>query len=813
MRSRDNRNESMELLPEELKDPEGEMVRFAQRNAFCDEYTALSSGKPIPKKSQLIKLNPCIDDDGVIRSDGRLKFAGFLPYDTRFPFILPRGHWHYHERGNHAAGVNFTLCQLSERFWIIAAREEIREWDRECNECKRRRNKPACQIMAPLPQMRLRFSFRPFAQTAVDFAGPFYTVQRRGKPRQKRWLCLFTFLETRAVHLEMAWGLDTDTFLNAFARFTSRRGVPKEVTSDRGTNFLGAEGELKKLVRRLDRKHLQNKTAELGVTCRFNPLAAPHFGGAHEIMVKAAKKATYATVGKRDVNDEELITVFAGVESLLNSHGKVCTVIRAYGARKGNYFECGQPVTGTRLLITWSTAFIQYIQLCEVEVFQTKIINLAGKRPTKSSKNEKESYRGNDQKLDKPFSTGVRPRSKEIQWWSVDLIALCKIHLVRILTASGYKPQHLRGLKILIDSGENAFGRGRRVARLDSPTEEPVQTITLSKNVKVRFVTLALQNGGLELQFREVEIYNGPLLEIKECIPPCAAENSFCDKYPGSYKCKCPHGFEPTFGDKGILLRCQDIDECAIKDSCHVNASCSNTPGSYKCTCSHGLGGDGYKPCLKLPRCPSGQCRENAVCKEFKGIKLCDCKEGYHFNGKMCVEVNECEKREICGDTAVCEDIFGSYKCNCPDGFSFDKTQKKCVDNDECTISHSCPSNMICTNTFGSYSCSCRQGYRSDKFYCADIDECEEDRYDCPKFSRCKNQNGSYECPCKDGYRKAPDGTCSGNASHSFSDFTPRENVFFYHRAEKFAFQSVKKTHIVRQESVCARGAFLWAQT
>ena len=36
-------------------------------------------------------------------------------------------------------------------------------------------------------------------------------------------------------------------------------------------------------------------------------------------MVKAAKKAIYAVVGERDVNDEGLITVFAGVESLLNS--------------------------------------------------------------------------------------------------------------------------------------------------------------------------------------------------------------------------------------------------------------------------------------------------------------------------------------------------------------------------------------------------------------------------------------------------------------------------------------------------------------
>ena len=122
------------------------------------------------------------------------------------------------------------------------------------------------------------------------------------------------------MHLEMAWGLDTDTFLNAFARFTSRRGVPKEVISDRGTNFVGAHavGELKKLVSQLDRQ-LLNKTAELGVTWRFNRPGAPHFGGAHEMLMKTAKKAIYAVVGDRDVTDEELITVSTGVESLLNS--------------------------------------------------------------------------------------------------------------------------------------------------------------------------------------------------------------------------------------------------------------------------------------------------------------------------------------------------------------------------------------------------------------------------------------------------------------------------------------------------------------
>ena len=327
LRSRDDRKAGIELSHEEIKNAEEEIVSLAQHEAFSDEYTALSLGKPISQKSQLIKLNPCIDEDGVIRCDGRLKFAEFLPCDTRCPITLPRRHWvtklivkNYHERANHAAGVNFILCQLRERFWIITAREEIHEWDHECNECKKRQNKPACQIMAPLPKTRVCFTFWPFAQTATDFSGPLYTVQGHRKPRQKRWLCLFTCLETQAVHLEMAWGLDTDTFLNTFTCFTSRRGVPKEVISDRGTNFIGPVGELQKLVSQLDRQKLESKTAKLGVTWRFNPPAAPHFGGAHEVMVKAAKKATCAVVRDRDVTDEELITVFARVESLLNSH-------------------------------------------------------------------------------------------------------------------------------------------------------------------------------------------------------------------------------------------------------------------------------------------------------------------------------------------------------------------------------------------------------------------------------------------------------------------------------------------------------------
>ena len=173
--------------------------------------------------------------------------------------------------------------------------------------------------MGPLPQVRLRFTFRAFDQTAVDYAGPFTTIQGRRRHRLKRWLCVFTCFSTRAVHLEVAWGLDTDSFLNALTRFTSRRGVPKEMVSDNGTNFVGAVNELNELVGQLDKDKIQRTTAQKGIKWKFNPPGGPNFGGAHEIMVEVAKKAIYAVLSSSDVTDEELITVVTGAESLLNS--------------------------------------------------------------------------------------------------------------------------------------------------------------------------------------------------------------------------------------------------------------------------------------------------------------------------------------------------------------------------------------------------------------------------------------------------------------------------------------------------------------
>ena len=81
-------------------------------------------------------------------------------------------------------GTKHTLTNLSNDYWIEAAREEMRALEKDCNECKRRKAKVANQVKALLPLNRL-VPLKAFSRVSVDFGGPFITVQGRGKGREK----------------------------------------------------------------------------------------------------------------------------------------------------------------------------------------------------------------------------------------------------------------------------------------------------------------------------------------------------------------------------------------------------------------------------------------------------------------------------------------------------------------------------------------------------------------------------------------------------------------------------------------------------
>ena len=77
------------------------------------------------------------------------------------------------------------------------------------------------------------------------------------------------------------------------------------MTSDNGTNFVGAERELRELMESLDPDRIaQETTTYRPIDSKFNPLSAPYFGEVFEAMIKSAKKAIKAILGDADVTDE-----------------------------------------------------------------------------------------------------------------------------------------------------------------------------------------------------------------------------------------------------------------------------------------------------------------------------------------------------------------------------------------------------------------------------------------------------------------------------------------------------------------------------
>ncbi|KFD46219.1 hypothetical protein M513_12919, partial [Trichuris suis] len=126
-------------------------------------------------------------------------------------------------------------------------------------------------------------------------------------------------LASRAVHFEICHSLDVNSFLNAFRRFTSRRGTPTECYSDNGTNFIAGHRALVDGNLCLDANPIASHMTANRIKWHFNPPAAPHFGGAWERLIRSAKLAMQTTLHGQRITDEVLHTVVVETENVLNS--------------------------------------------------------------------------------------------------------------------------------------------------------------------------------------------------------------------------------------------------------------------------------------------------------------------------------------------------------------------------------------------------------------------------------------------------------------------------------------------------------------
>lgn len=142
----------------------------------------------------------------------------------------------------------------------------------------------------------------------------------RGQRTSKHYVAVFICLATKAIHLECVDDYSTDGFLAAFSRFVGRRGLPSDVYSDNGTNFQGADRELRRKVHALVRDpDLSNSVVNDGIKWHFIPPAAPHFGGLWEAGVKSFKFHLKRVIGSRTLSRAEFVTLLCRIEACLNS--------------------------------------------------------------------------------------------------------------------------------------------------------------------------------------------------------------------------------------------------------------------------------------------------------------------------------------------------------------------------------------------------------------------------------------------------------------------------------------------------------------
>jgi hypothetical protein len=184
-----------------------------QGESFAAEFKALRDNMPLPDGSKIARFNPFLDE-GFIRLGGRLQFAK-LSREQRHPLLLD-GQRHFtkllilqtHNRFHHL-GVRIILSEIREEFWILRARQTIKQHIYSCLPCRIAKGLPGEEIEDPLPMDRVT-PLRPFAVTGIDYAGPLFI--KVGNTLKKSYIALFTCATTRAVHLELCWTCQLTSF-------------------------------------------------------------------------------------------------------------------------------------------------------------------------------------------------------------------------------------------------------------------------------------------------------------------------------------------------------------------------------------------------------------------------------------------------------------------------------------------------------------------------------------------------------------------------------------------------------------------------
>ncbi|KAG7299296.1 hypothetical protein JYU34_016216 [Plutella xylostella] len=315
------------LTISELRYAKTIIIKHVQREEYQKEIQCLEAKREIKSKSKILSLRPQLDEEGIMRVGGRIKNAYINP-EMKHPIIIPtKGKLtellirHGHEHTYHG-GPKITSAFLRQKYWIVGGNREIKKQLRLCVTCRKHSPSKADQLMGDLPEHRINAS-RPFYHTRLDFTGHIMVKANKGRgiKTSKGYIAVFVCMVTKAVHLELVSDLSTSALLAAVRRMAGRRGTPRNLYSDNGTNFIGGnrvlQQEYEETLKSIDH-HFISELSEMEIKWHFQAPSWPSAGGIWEAAVKQVKKHLTRVIGSHKLTYEEYATLLTQIEACLN---------------------------------------------------------------------------------------------------------------------------------------------------------------------------------------------------------------------------------------------------------------------------------------------------------------------------------------------------------------------------------------------------------------------------------------------------------------------------------------------------------------
>ena len=130
-------------------------------------------------------------------------------------------------------GVKKTKDRTQTNFYWPRMHNDVSGFCRSCDVCQKTVDKGTV-ARAPLSEMPLIDT--PFKRVAIDLVGPITPASKRGH----RYILTFVDYATRYPGAVPLKNIDTETVAEALLDMYSRLGIPEEVLSDQGTQFVSS---------------------------------------------------------------------------------------------------------------------------------------------------------------------------------------------------------------------------------------------------------------------------------------------------------------------------------------------------------------------------------------------------------------------------------------------------------------------------------------------------------------------------------------------------------------------------------------------